>query len=203
MKKKNFTLIELLVVIAIIAILASMLLPALNQAREKAKAISCVSNLKQMGTATTFYLQDNDEYFFVDAENHNASESWMHKLNTYLKNENIFNCPSNIGSSPLAWQETSYGFNYKNLGDSYGSYVKLSQVKNSKMILIADSDGNKSVDYVILSPNWGGIRAIGTRHSDGANILWVTGNVSWHRYHEAENLMYPQWWVLDGVTPGT
>src|SRR6187549_1106130 len=64
LKRTGFTLIELLVVVAIIAILAAILFPVFAQAREKARATTCTSNLKQLGTAVQMYLQDYDGGYF-------------------------------------------------------------------------------------------------------------------------------------------
>ena len=123
MIRNAFTLIELLVVIAIIAILAAILFPVFAQAKEAAKKTACLSNSKQIGTATLMYLNDYDDTFYphrfncagtcsayLDGNGNVVPEAknfdvdslkkyyWIFMLQPYAKNYDLFNCPSNANS---------------------------------------------------------------------------------------------------------
>ncbi len=113
MKRKGFTLIELLVVIAIIAILAAILFPVFAQAREKARQASCLSNLKQIGTATQMYAQDYDERMAAWTFNNSPlglwgtpewnNYGWSYAFffwQPYLKNVQIYNVPAQTTTLP-------------------------------------------------------------------------------------------------------
>ena len=124
-KTRGFTLIELLVVIAIIAILAAMLLPALQSARERGRRGSCVSNLKQIGTALMQYAQDNREkmpagncralptattLMAVDLSEGDKGLEVL-RANEYLADYGVYTCPSSTVSAEAASSSLSYAAN--------------------------------------------------------------------------------------------
>jgi prepilin-type N-terminal cleavage/methylation domain-containing protein len=83
-RKRGFTLIELLVVIAIIALLMSIIMPALGMAREQANAVLCRSNLRQLSLAMTLYTQDHDDNTMPMVDMDKPGEYWFHQLAPYL-----------------------------------------------------------------------------------------------------------------------
>ncbi|MBC7288466.1 MAG: prepilin-type N-terminal cleavage/methylation domain-containing protein, partial [Armatimonadetes bacterium] len=130
---RGFTLIELLVVIAIIAILAAILFPVFSRAREKARAVTCISNMKQMGLAFMMYVQDYDEIF-------QPTYRWKERLDPYMKNTELFKCPSR---PQLPWY---YGHGYNGAAGFAGNQYSDFNMKSLAQIA--------SPSYKILAVVW-------------------------------------------------
>jgi len=193
--RRGFTLIELLVVIAIIAILAAILFPVFAKAREKARQSSCLSNLKQMGLAAMAYAQDYDEMYMYGfgpglclwGHVHTGSEgvgvaySWPTFLGPYVKNTQIFRCPSAVPSVCAAANARSgitnaYGINY----DGVCLWSMGQMDKPAERMLIQDMESwfvisSTNTQATCFSSMGNGL----TRHNDGANVAFCDGHAKW------------------------
>jgi prepilin-type N-terminal cleavage/methylation domain-containing protein len=178
-QQRGFTLVELLVVIAVISVLAGMLLPALENAMAQARTIQCTSNLKQTGTVTTFYANDNENILFTALDNEPNSYAWPAFVvsqgylgdDTDLKTNsqaNIFLCPvwppeEYDDSSSLTSNCTAYGLNtvvYYSLDGSKkqvwsnSSSINMNKLPApSKEAILVDSNSSFMKQWSWFGPN--------------------------------------------------
>jgi len=197
-----FTLIELLVVIAIISILAAILFPVFSQAREKARAISCLSNMKQIATAVNLYVEDNDERFFFrggsakivmrnNTPNSLNAFRWWNLLMPYVKSNGVFVCPSDPQPtlSPDANGKPVIPRSY--IANTAAEDLSLAQVdKPTDTLVVTEKTATIGIPPQPNTSSWIGVfngemsknpatNGAAARHQGGLNGSFLDGHARW------------------------
>lgn len=199
-KRNGFTLIELLVVIAIIAILAAIILPALSRARENGRRAVCTNNLKQLSLALEMYADDNNEFYPLCAGTIDWGENpcgWMETLFPYIKNKNMYQCPS----FPRGISDYHYFLSARAAFVDAGFARAATNRKRirfpSAFVLAGDSNyrfTEPDCDKDDYTQNCLGWQADSSHwkphHAGGLNVLFADGHVSWHTKYDPDSMTF-------------
>lgn len=209
MYKRKFTLIELLVVISIIAILASMLLPALKNAKEKGNRVHCISNQRNIVQATLMYAQDQNGFILERRSASSGGKFWWQKLEDYInaapsewkgggvqpKANTVFDCISNPEKYATVY-ELNYGLNDEM---RFRGTKKLLNVLEDTVIMadaykryfVSVSFGTYWSQYFSPGPNIGpSFFSIAPVHNLGINMAYRDGHVAWKRKKDLKKRMF-------------
>ena len=195
--RRGFTLIELLVVIAIIAILAAMLFPTFARAREKARQVACMSNIRQIGLAFSMYYEDYHRLPWDDLtvgglpEGTAPTWTWRLMLQPYINNTQIFVCPTAPdlnqfdGTFPDYFQDAGYAINHVHWDNDLGTSAEpppghtMEEIKHpAETVLITDFTGDYAINaYGTQAHGFVRTDRAATRHNGGCNYLFCDGHV--------------------------